>query len=122
MPGARADKPAPASSTTAAELLARSCRLSGCRPLGLCQVALGHALRRRDLGRVAQVPLGIERRLRAGAGGCDRLAVGVVDEVTGGEDPGAIGAGGAPLDLDVAVLVDVDLAAHELRLGLVANR
>ena len=31
--------------------------------------------------RVAQVPLGVERRLTAGAGGGDRLAVGVVDEV-----------------------------------------
>ena len=41
---------------------------------------------RRDLGRVAQVPLGVERRLAARAGGGDRLAVGVVDEVAGGED------------------------------------
>ena len=42
-------------------------------------------LRRRHAGVVAQVPLGVERGLTPGAGGGDRLAVGVVHEVAGGE-------------------------------------
>ena len=55
----------------------------------------GHARGRRHAGRVAQVPLGVERRLAARAGGGDRLAVGVVDEVAGGEHARAVGARGA---------------------------
>ena len=35
---------------------------------------------------VAQVALGVERAHAAGAGGGDRLAVGVVDDVADGED------------------------------------
>ena len=62
-------------------------------PLRLGEIAVRHALRRRDLGRVAQVPLGVERGLAARAGGGDRLAVGVVDEVAGGEDAGAASCG-----------------------------
>ena len=92
----------------------------GRRPLGLGEVALrqaqvGHA------GRVAQVPLGIERRLTARAGGGDRLAIGVVHEVSGGEHPRAVRPRRAALGHDVAVLVDVDLAAHDTRLGLVPD-
>ena len=76
------------------------CRLDGRRgPLRLGEVALGHALGRRHLGRVAQVPLGVERRLASGAGGGDRLAVGVVDEVAGGEHAGAVRARGLAVGL-----------------------
>jgi hypothetical protein len=35
------------------------------RPLRLCQIALGHPLGRLHLGRVAQIPLGVERGLTA---------------------------------------------------------
>ena len=67
------------------------------RPLRLGGIADGHPLGRGHLGRVAQVPLGVERRLTARAGGRDRLAVGVVDEVAGGEHARAVGARGAAL-------------------------
>ena len=77
---------------------------------------------RRDLRRVAQVPLGVERGLAAGAGGGDGLAVGVVDEVAGGEDAGQVGPRRLALGDDVALVVDVDLAADDLRLRLVADR
>ena len=59
---------------------------------------------------VAQVALGVERAHAAGAGGGDCLAVGVVDDVADGEDPGQVGPGRARLGDDVAVLVGVDLA------------
>src|ERR1043165_2419466 len=76
------------------------------------------ATARRDLGglttghpvgldrrrRVAQVALGVERAHAAGAGGGNRLAVGVVDDVADGEDPGQVGPGRARLGADVAVL------------------
>ena len=73
-------------------------------------------------GRVAQVPLGVQRRLAARAGGGDRLAVGVVDQVARGEHARAVGPRRAALDGHVAVLVDVDLPVHERRLRLVADR
>src|SRR4051794_15688385 len=43
-------------------------------------------LRRRR--RVAQEPLGVQRAHAAGAGGGDRLAVGVIDQIADGEDTG----------------------------------
>jgi hypothetical protein len=57
-------------------------------PLRLGEVADRHALGAWDLGRVAQVPLRVQRRLAARARGGDRLAVRVVDEVAGREDAG----------------------------------
>jgi hypothetical protein len=45
----------------------------------------------------------------------------VVHEVAGGEHARAVGARGLPLGDHVAVLVDVDLAAHQLGLGHVAD-
>ena len=109
-------------STTAEELVRREdCEVCGRRlgglgalgrPLRLGEVAHRHALGRRDLGRVAQVPLGVERGLAARARGGDRLAVRVVDEVAGGEDAGLLGARRAALDDDVALVVGVDLAAR----------
>ena len=71
---------------------------------------------------VAQVPLGVEGAHAAGAGGGDRLAVGVVDDVADGEDAGQVGPGRAGLGDDVAVLVGVDLALDDLRAGDVADR
>src|SRR4051794_31282907 len=92
------------------------------RPLRLGEVARGQLLRRRDLGRVAQVPLGVQGGLASRAGGGDRLAIRVVDEVAGGEDARPVGARGAPLDDDVALVVGVDLAVDDLRLRLVPDR
>src|SRR5688500_20197198 len=67
-------------------------RGSGARgPLGLGEVALGHVLGRVDARRVAQVPLRVERGLGARAGGRDRQAVRVVDEVARREDAGELG-------------------------------
>src|SRR5271168_2701859 len=97
-------------------------RLGHLRPLRGAGIAGSQLGRRGHAGRVAQVPLGVERRLAAGAGGGDRLAVGVVDEVAGGEHAGAVGACGVTLGDHVAVLVNVDLAYDERRLRLVADR
>ena len=51
------------------------------------------------------------------AGGGDRLAVGVVDEVAGREHAGQLGPRGLALGDDVAVLVEVDLALDDRRLA-----
>src|SRR5436305_895837 len=71
---------------------------------------------------VAQVALGVERAHAAGASGGDGLAVGVVDDVADGEDALEVGAGGAGLGDDVAVLVGLDLALDDLRFRHVADR
>src|SRR4051794_16993069 len=86
-------------------------RLAAREPVGL------------DRGRgIAEVALGVEGAHAAGAGGGDGLAVGVVDDVADREDPVEVGAGRAGLDLDVAVLVDIDLVLDDLRAGHVADR
>ena len=72
--------------------------------------------------RVAQVPLGVERAAGAGPGGGDRLPVGEVDEIADREDAGEVGPRRRLLDLDVAVVVQVDLAGDERRAGDVADR
>ena len=72
--------------------------------------------------RVAQVPLGVERATAAGAGGGDRLPVGEVDQVADGEDAGEVGLRARLVDLDVAVVVQVDLALDQLRARGVADR
>ena len=99
----------------------RSGGVCGRGPLGLGEVARRHALGGRHERGVAQVALGVERRLAAGPGGGDRLAIGVIDEVAGGEHAGAVRARRAALGDDVAVLVEVDLARDELGLRLVAD-
>ena len=63
------------------------------RDLDRLAAGLPVGLRRRR--RVAQVPLGVEGALAAGAGRGDRLAVGVVDQVTDREDAGQVGPGRA---------------------------
>src|SRR6201995_3641726 len=70
---------------------------------------------------VAQVPLGVQRRLAPGAGGGDRLAVGVVHEVAGGEHPGDVGQRRLALGDYVAAVVGLDLALDELGLRVVAD-
>ena len=59
------------------------------------RLAAGHPVGLDRRRRVAQVPLGVERPHAAGAGGGDRLAVGVVDDVADREDAGQVGAGRA---------------------------
>ena len=65
----------------------------GRRDLGRLAAALPVGLGRGR--RVAQVPLGVEGAHAAGAGGGDRLAVGVVDDVADGEDAAEVGPGRA---------------------------
>ena len=66
--------------------------------------------------------LGVEGGGAAGAGGGDRLAVGVVDDVAGAEDTGEVGPGGGGVDLQVALVVQVELALEELGARVVADR
>jgi hypothetical protein len=69
-----------------------------------------------------QVALGVQRRCAAGAGGGDRLPVGVVDQVAGGEHAGDVGGGGVHLPYDdVAVGVQLDLSLDQLRARVVAH-
>src|SRR5829696_2359296 len=67
--------------------------------------------------RVAQVPLGVEGAHAARAGGRDRLAVGVVDDVADREDAGQVRPGRAPLGEDVATVVGIDLSLDDLGFG-----
>ena len=66
--------------------------------------------------------LGVEGGGAAGAGRGDRLAVGVVDDVARGEDAGQVGPGGGRIDLEVALVVQVELALEELGARVVADR
>ena len=59
-------------------------------PLRLSQIPDRHPLGRGHLGRVAQVPLGVEGGLTSRAGRGDRLAVGVIDKVAGREHSGRL--------------------------------
>src|SRR5215210_1425819 len=99
--------------------------LGGSRRLGralLELVDVGGPVRLGVRGRVAQEPLGVERRHAAAPGGGHRLAVGVVHEIARGEDARDTGASGTALHLHVAVLVELDLALHELGVRLMADR
>src|SRR4051812_36928255 len=64
---------------------------------------------------VAQEPLGVEGALGPAAGGGDRLAVGVIDEVADREDAGELGLRRGLLDDHVALVVQLDLALDQLR-------
>src|SRR3954451_20682799 len=65
--------------------------------------------------------LGCERRRGAGASGGDRLPVDVVDDVAAGEDPVDVGAGARVLDLDVALVVELELAGEQLAARVVPD-
>src|SRR4051794_32665406 len=54
---------------------------------------------------LGQPPFRVERGLAAGAGGGDRLAVNVVDEVAAREDAVEVGAGRRRVDHDVTLVV-----------------
>src|SRR5690606_36527142 len=66
--------------------------------------------------------LGVESGGTTGAGRGDGLAVGVVDHVTGAEDARDVGAGGGRVDLEVALLVQLQLTLEELGARVVADR
>src|SRR5699024_9868717 len=68
-----------------------------------------------------QVPFGIQCRRAAGTCGGDRLAIVVVDDVTGREHPLDIGTGARVLHLDVALGVELDLIGDEFGAGQVAD-
>src|SRR3954453_7612723 len=89
---------------------------------GLGGLAAGHPVRLDRRLFVAQVALGVEGAHAAGAGGGDRLAVGVVDDGADGEDALEVGAGRPGLGGDVAVLVGLDLVGDDLRFRHVADR
>ena len=59
-------------------------------------------------------------RHAAGARGGNRLAIDVVLDVPAGEDAGDIGGGSLTRD-DVAVLIQFELPAEDLGIGLVAD-
>src|SRR5688500_552358 len=83
----------------------------GCMPAGRSALVEG-------LGEPA---LGVDARGRTGAGGGDGLPVDVVDDVAAGEDTRDVGAGGGVLDLDVAGLVQLQLAGEQLAPRIVAD-
>src|SRR6476469_705659 len=66
--------------------------------------------------------LGVDGRGRAGAGRGDGLAVDVVDDVAAGEDAVDVGAGARVLDLDVARVVELELAGEQLAARVVPDR
>src|SRR3954452_24947204 len=76
----------------------------------------------RPLGLSSDPALGVQRRGTPGAGGGDGLPVGVVDEVTAGEDAGEAGTRAGGVDEDVPTLVEVDLAAEQVGARVVPDR
>ena len=75
-----------------------------------------------DVAVVGEPALGVDRCGAAGAGGGDGLPVGVVDEVAGGEDAGRSRSRWSATHLDVAGVVEIDLALDELAARVVADR
>src|SRR3954468_585079 len=71
---------------------------------------------------VAQVPLGVECRLAAGTGCRDRLAIYMVDQVACGEHARDTGARRLAFGEHESVLVDLDLALHQMRVRTMADR
>src|SRR4051794_3308069 len=71
---------------------------------------------------LGQPALGIDRRGGAGARRGDGLAVDVVDDVTAGEDAVDVGARRRVLHLDVAGVVELELAGEQLAARVVADR
>src|SRR5215210_9033900 len=71
---------------------------------------------------VGKPALGVDRRGRARSRRGDGLAVDVVHDVAAGEDAVDVGAGAGVLDLDVALVVQLELAGEQLAAGVVADR
>src|SRR3712207_6848364 len=72
--------------------------------------------------RVGEPALGVDGRGRAGARGGDGLPVDVVDHVAAGEHTVDVGAGARVLDLDVALVVQLELAGEQLAARVVPDR
>src|SRR3954447_12155265 len=68
---------------------------------------------------LGQPALGVDARCRAGARRGDGLAVDVVDDVAAGEDAVDGGARRRVLHLDVAAVVELELAGEQLAAGVV---
>ena len=95
------------------------------RRVSAAQALAPTVARRRRVARVVEVgevALGVEGRGAAGAGGGDRLAVVVVDEVAGRRRrPGGWCAVERVVDQHVALVVEVDLAVEQLGARVVAD-
>src|SRR3954466_12430287 len=63
----------------------------------------------------------VQRGGATGAGSRDGLAVGVVDEIAGGEHARDVGAGAGVIDLHVAVVVHLDLTLEQLAARVVPD-
>src|SRR4051812_39527053 len=63
---------------------------------------------------LGQPAFGVDGRRRAGAGRGDGLAVDVVDDVTAGEDAVDVGTRRRVLHLEIAGVVELELAGEEL--------
>ena len=66
--------------------------------------------------------LGVDRGRTAAARGGDGLPVGVVDQVAAAKTPSTDVLVVRPWTCDVAVVVELDLAADQVRAGIVADR
>src|SRR6185369_13393508 len=86
---------------------------SSSRRLGPARSGLG--------GQTCDVALRVERGGTTGAGRGDGLPVGVIDQVTRGEDARDVGPGAWCGDLHVPGLVQLNLVHEELAAGIVAN-
>ena len=85
-------------------------------------VSAGDAIRGVRGLEVGEVALGVEGGRATGPGRGDRLPVDVVDEVAAGEDTLEVGLLAAPVDEDVPLVVEVDLAGEQLRPRVVTDR
>src|SRR3954447_15305905 len=66
-------------------------------------------------------PFGVDRRGGTGAGRGDGLAVDVVDDVAAGEHAVDVGSRAGVLDLDVALVVELELAGEQFAARVVAD-
>ena len=69
---------------------------------------------------ILQIPLRIDRRHAAGAGGGNRLAVDMVLDIAAGKDTGDIGLG-AVVGEDVSGRIEIELADEQFGIGLMAD-
>ena len=58
------------------------------------------------------------------AGPCcgDGLTIAVIDDITGSENADLVGGGRGVLDLDIALVVEINLSREQFRAGIVPNR
>ena len=57
------------------------------------------------------------------AGSCcsDGLTIAVIDDIAGSENAELVGGGGGVLDLDVALVVEINLSREQFRAGIMPN-